>query len=692
MPVQRRKTPSRGRWTTLLAALIGGLGLAATGLRAEFSTAVPVTATEGSATEVALSLDPANNVFLATVAGEHTQIDIIGPSLRVTQEIDGAEGARREPDMTSNSLGATFLVFSEENADGVHDVWMTTNRGGKFIAPANISLDATRDDRLPRVATDVAGDPRLAWESTAVLDPDDVQVYYQAGAASPRVIAAGARPSLYVGPRSRSHLVYVRDNTLWYRREIESGGEFTDEAVVVRFADSEGVEAHVTIDENETVLILYSNQGSLYFVSRPGEAGKPFSPPRLVDSGEVVDPELRVRRGGVVSLVYVKEGDVWVVQGVADFFLPPERISDEPTEPREEGPTLVIDNCANLHIAFVMDGEVFYTNNATEVVADFTATPPSGEGPLTVRFRDLSNGKVQKYLWDFGDGTGSNEPNPTHQYGLPGKYTVTLTVFNADRESVETKTDFITVQESSNTMQIPSQKVLPNQKDVWFPVLATHDEPIQSFQVHAEWDPGMLTLNECSQEFTVIRSMSPDLFECNIGEHSVEIGVLFELEPPFLHPELVPGTKQPIVNLRFDVSNGAPPGSTTEIKLINDAARSPILNIFTVEGLSVLPVIKSAKVEILDFFPLPTFFLRGDADGSGSVDITDAIRILNYLFLGGVAPACMDAADVQDAGRVDISAPISLLNFLFLGGPAPAVPFPVRGIDPTPDAFECPRT
>ena len=78
-----------------------------------------------------------------------------------------------------------------------------------------------------------------------------------------------------------------------------------------------------------------------------------------------------------------------------------------------------------------------------------------------------------------------------------------------------------------------------------------------------------------------------------------------------------------------------------------------------------------------------------DASHDGLVNITDAIVILSYLFTGGPAPQCMDAADVLDSGTVDISAAINLLNFLFLGGTSPRVPFPNLGIDPTDDALGC---
>ena len=41
-------------------------------------------------------------------------------------------------------------------------------------------------------------------------------------------------------------------------------------------------------------------------------------------------------------------------------------------------------------------------------------------------------------------------------------------------------------------------------------------------------------------------------------------------------------------------------------------------------------------------------FLRGDGNDDGTIDLTDAITILNYLFLGGVVPGCLDAADADD--------------------------------------------
>jgi hypothetical protein len=82
-------------------------------------------------------------------------------------------------------------------------------------------------------------------------------------------------------------------------------------------------------------------------------------------------------------------------------------------------------------------------------------------------------------------------------------------------------------------------------------------------------------------------------------------------------------------------------------------------------------------------------FLRADCNHDTRVDISDAIGALGYLFLGEIEPACLKACDTNDDGELDISDPIVTLNYLFLGGRAPGQPFPLAGVDPTPDGLGC---
>ncbi len=45
-------------------------------------------------------------------------------------------------------------------------------------------------------------------------------------------------------------------------------------------------------------------------------------------------------------------------------------------------------------------------------------------------FENLSEGPISNYLWDFGDGTTSDQPDATHEYTENGDYTITLTISN----------------------------------------------------------------------------------------------------------------------------------------------------------------------------------------------------------------------------------------------------------------------
>lgn len=81
-------------------------------------------------------------------------------------------------------------------------------------------------------------------------------------------------------------------------------------------------------------------------------------------------------------------------------------------------------------------------------------------------------------------------------------------------------------------------------------------------------------------------------------------------------------------------------------------------------------------------------FIRGDANGDGSLNIGDVLPILNHIF-GLGALGCQDAGDIDDNGALQVNDPVLLLGYLFTSGAPPLPPFPVAGVDPTPDALTC---
>lgn len=105
-------------------------------------------------------------------------------------------------------------------------------------------------------------------------------------------------------------------------------------------------------------------------------------------------------------------------------------------------------------------------------IADFTTDPQFIDvlEPI-VNFINLTEGGTE-YIWSFGDGDGSSEFNPSHEYYADGAYTVQLHVTN-DYGCTDISTQTINV---NNLLQIfVPNSFTPNNdgnNDAWFPVIS----------------------------------------------------------------------------------------------------------------------------------------------------------------------------------------------------------------------------
>lgn len=82
-------------------------------------------------------------------------------------------------------------------------------------------------------------------------------------------------------------------------------------------------------------------------------------------------------------------------------------------------------------------------------------------------------------------------------------------------------------------------------------------------------------------------------------------------------------------------------------------------------------------------------FRRGDVNADGKLQVSDAVYLIGYLFLGGASPGCMGSGDPDASGRINLTDPILLLSHMFLGGQEPEPPFRTCGTDPAPEALSC---
>jgi hypothetical protein len=67
--------------------------------------------------------------------------------------------------------------------------------------------------------------------------------------------------------------------------------------------------------------------------------------------------------------------------------------------------------------------------------------------------------------------------------------------------------------------------------------------------------------------------------------------------------------------------------------------------------------------------------VRGNVngDGGGAIDISDMVYLVDYMFIEGPPPPCLEAANTNGdgGGAIDISDMVYLVDYMFLEGPPP---------------------
>jgi hypothetical protein len=244
--------------------------------------------------------------------------------------------------------------------------------------------------------------------------------------------------------------------------------------------------------------------------------------------------------------------------------------------------------------------------------------------------------------------------------------------------------------EGANRLFIEPQTVSVGQTGVNVPVRLDNEQILYGFSLSIVTDPAQLKVTGLDHEGAVIPTPEWSFGEVLDGGARLTWGVVLDITEELDLGKVVPvGTGMHIANLTVDVTAAAPGATTIEFQ----------------DRLTPLPVARNLLVtdqgEIVqppEFQPLTTsagqitistggvvLFRRGDVDSSGTLDLTDALRVLGYLFLGSGEPGCLETADADDSGRVELTDALRILNYLFLGGlvlPPPGPPPFECGPDP----------
>lgn len=70
------------------------------------------------------------------------------------------------------------------------------------------------------------------------------------------------------------------------------------------------------------------------------------------------------------------------------------------------------------------------------------------------------------------------------------------------------------------------------------------------------------------------------------------------------------------------------------------------------------------------------YYLCGDADGNGVVNLTDVVYLVNYIFVDGPAPNPIEAGNVNCDNKTNITDAVYLINYVFFDGPTPCAACP----------------
>lgn len=64
-------------------------------------------------------------------------------------------------------------------------------------------------------------------------------------------------------------------------------------------------------------------------------------------------------------------------------------------------------------------------------------------------------------------------------------------------------------------------------------------------------------------------------------------------------------------------------------------------------------------------------YMPGDANGDATVNVSDAVYIINYVFVGGLQPQPYESGDANCDTSINVSDAVYIINYVFVGGPQP---------------------
>ena len=231
----------------------------------------------------------------------------------------------------------------------------------------------------------------------------------------------------------------------------------------------------------------------------------------------------------------------------------------------------------------------------------------------------------------------------------------------------------------------------PGETEIQVPILLSTSSEADGFTVCVAADPKKVWLERIDLPAVYpgdIRAELSPQYTDRLREGYLARSVFMDYLAPFEGNKLPRSRRVVAGTLVFGLSPEVREGEKIQIQFTDlsspgDARPVPFNEIVN-DGRSIRPALDSKGLEIT-VAPQGSLFVRGESNRDLSLNITDVVVILRYLFIGEDRLTCLDPLDVDDSGHIDITDGIVLAEFLFGRGLPPALPFPNPGLDLTED-------
>jgi PKD repeat protein len=283
----------------------------------------------------------------------------------------------------------------------------------------------------------------------------------------------------------------------------------------------------------------------------------------------------------------------------------------------------------------------------------FLSDQTFGPAPLAVDFQGQTAQAVTSWDWDFGDGNGSTDQNPSHVFG-PGHFDVTLSIQSGGGPFINKKTGYIWAH--ADTFSV-ANAMGRNNRTVRVDISAKNYLPLTRILVPFSY-AGTYNLILDSVRNAGTRTAGWTLMQAQLDSANKRRSYEINFAAPGGPGLFLPAGSGPVLSVYFRIPTSMPQGTSTPVQVL------------------------SYGFQIPTFEAQPGFYYGGTVAGSVSVclagdvnndnsgpDIADLTSMIGYLYLQEAEPEVIAKADVDGTIGIDIGDVTGLISYLYLNGP-----------------------